>query len=38
MTAIDMIREGFYVWADGSLGENVFSTQIISLSCFCLVS
>jgi PAS domain-containing protein len=34
MTAIDMIREGFYVWADGSLGENVFSTPIIFAPLF----
>lgn len=29
MTALDMIREGFSVWADSSLGENMYSTPII---------
>ena len=29
MTAIDMIREGFGVWADGALGANIYTTPII---------
>ncbi len=38
MTAIDMIREGFCVWADGLMGENVFSTPIIFAFLFLLAS
>lgn len=29
MTALDMIREGFAVWADGVLGENMYTTPIV---------
>ncbi len=29
MTAIDMIREGFGVWADGALGANIYTTPIV---------
>ncbi len=29
MTALDMIREGFAVWADGMLVENMYTTPIV---------
>ncbi len=29
MTALDMIREGFGVWADGALGANMYTTPIV---------
>lgn len=29
MTAFDMIREGFGVWADGALGANMYTTPIV---------
>ena len=29
MTAFDMIREGFGVWADGALGTNMYTTPIV---------
>ncbi|OUS05725.1 hypothetical protein A9Q96_11030 [Rhodobacterales bacterium 52_120_T64] len=36
MTALDMIREGFGVWADEALGANIYTTPIVFTLLFLL--